>query len=159
MSSVFRLLNRKFEEILGAAMLAVMVTVAFINVVVRYCSSFSFAWTEELTVNFFVWIVLLGTSVAFREAGNLRMNLIYDHAPKAVRLILYIFSIVLCISFFAVLAYMGYIEVLDEIDLEVTSEALELPVWWYTCCIPLMSLVIIFRILQKAVLTIHTGFY
>ena len=57
-------LDKRFEDILGSIMLAVMVTITFLNVIVRYCTNFSFAWTEEITINFFVWVVLLGTARA-----------------------------------------------------------------------------------------------
>ena len=68
---MLRFLDTRFEELLGSLLLAVMVSIAFINVIVRYCTSFSFAWTEELTVNFFVWVVLLGTARSFREGSHL----------------------------------------------------------------------------------------
>jgi TRAP-type C4-dicarboxylate transport system permease small subunit len=142
-------LNKRFEELLGAFLLAVMACVAFINVIIRYCTNFSFAASEEITVNFFVWIVLLGTARAFREGSNFSMNLLYDAMPRCVRKVLYIFSIVCCLTFFAALAYEGYIEVVDEIDLEVVSESLAIPVWLYTICTPAFSVLIIVRILQK----------
>ena len=142
-------LNRRFEELLGAFLLAVMACVAFINVIIRYCTNFSFAASEEITVNFFVWIVLLGTSRAFREGTNFSMNLLYDAMPRLIRKILYIFSLLCCLTFFAALAYEGYIEVVDEIELDVVSESLAIPVWLYTICTPAISVVIIVRILQK----------
>ncbi len=36
-------LDKRFEDILGSIMLAVMVTITFLNVIVRYCTNFSFA--------------------------------------------------------------------------------------------------------------------
>ena len=42
---MWRFLDRHFEEILGSLLFAVMVSVAFVNVVVRYLTPFSFAWT------------------------------------------------------------------------------------------------------------------
>lgn len=147
---MWRFLDKRFEEVLGGFMLAVMVTVAFVNVIIRYCTSFSFAWTEELTINFFVWVVLLGTARAFREGTNLRMNIVYDACPKSMRLVLNLVSIAICLTFFAALGIMGVYEVMDEFDLEVVSEALELPVWLYTCGVPLLSALVIFRILQRA---------
>ena len=38
---------------------------------------------------------------------------------------------------------------MDEIDLSVVSESLAIPVWLYTMATPLISAVIIVRILQK----------
>ena len=75
-------LNKRLEELLGAFLLAVMACVAFANVIVRYCTNLSFAASEEITVNLFVWIVLLGTSRAFREGTNFSMNLLYDAMPR-----------------------------------------------------------------------------
>lgn len=142
-------LNARFEELLGALLLAVMACISFINVIVRYCTNFSFSSSEELTVNFFVWIVLLGTSRAFREGGNFSMNLLYDAMPRSVRKLLYLFSVVCCIVFFVALCWQGCIEVMDEIELNVVSESLAIPVWLYTIATPLFSALIIVRILQK----------
>ena len=142
-------LNARFEELLGALLLAVMACISFINVIVRYCTNFSFSSSEELTVNLFVWIVLLGTSRAFREGGNFSMNLLYDAMSRPVRKLLYVFSVICCIVFFAALCWQGCIEVMDEIELDVVSESLAIPVWIYTIATPLFSVLIIVRILQK----------
>ena len=78
---MLKYLDGRFEELLGALLLAVMVSVAFINVVVRYCTNLSFSASEELTVNFFVWVVLLGASRSFREGSNFSMSLLYAACP------------------------------------------------------------------------------
>lgn len=59
-------------------MIAIMVTVAFVNVITRYFIKMSLAWTEELEVNLFVWLVLLGTALAFKKGGHLGMSFIYE---------------------------------------------------------------------------------
>jgi|GEM_PF-4219373 hypothetical protein len=38
--NMWSLLDRRFEDYLGSFMLAAMAAIAFINVVVRYCTSF-----------------------------------------------------------------------------------------------------------------------
>ena len=77
------------------------------------------------------------------------MNLLYDAMPRPVRKLLYVFSVVCCIAFFAALCWQGTIEVMDEIELNVVSESLAIPVWLYTIATPLFSALIIVRILQK----------
>ena len=47
------------------------------------------------------------------------------------------------------LCYYGYCEVYDEIDLNVVSESLAIPVWLYTISIPLVSFIIMIRIVQN----------
>lgn len=134
---------------LGAFLLALMASISFINVIVRYCTNLSFSSSEELTVNFFVWIVLLGTARAFRDGSNFCMNVIYNICPLSARKFMYIFGVVCSVAFFATLVYLGTIEVLDEYELDVSSEALDIPAWLYTIATPLFSLLIIVRIFQK----------
>ncbi|WP_337428232.1 TRAP transporter small permease, partial [Desulfovibrio sp.] len=116
---MLRFLDTRLEEMLGALLLAVMVTIAFVNVVVRYCTPFSFAWTEELTINFFVWIVLLGSARSFRDGSHLGMSILYDALPKSLRFCCYLLSMALCLGFFGALAWTGWLEVRDEYELEV----------------------------------------
>ena len=68
-TKMWSLLDKRFEDLLGSFILAVMAVIAFINVIVRYCTSFSFAWTEEITINFFVWITMLGRPAPFVRGG------------------------------------------------------------------------------------------
>lgn len=154
---MLRFLNAHFEELLGSFLLAVMVIIAFLNVVVRYCTSFSFAWSEEMTVNFFVWVTLLGTSRAFRDGSHLAMNIVYDSLPRKGRMCCYLFSCLLCLIFFGALVYTGSLEVIDEYDLESISESLAIPVWWYTIATPLFSALIIVRMLQRTWQDFHSG--
>lgn len=136
------------EDVLGAILLAMMVTVAFVNVIVRYCTSFSFAWSEELTVNFFVWIVLLGSAKAFRHGEHLGVSLFHDILPPFGKHLCDLLFLLLCIGFFAALCLTGSLEVMDEYELESVSESLGIPVWWYTIATPLLSLLVILRICQ-----------
>ncbi|MCD8339021.1 MAG: TRAP transporter small permease [Burkholderiales bacterium] len=148
---MLKFLNGRFEELLGAFLLALMASISFINVIVRYCTNLSFSSSEELTVNFFVWIVLLGTARTFRNGSNFSMNVIYNISPLPARKFMYIFGVVCSVAFFATLVYLGTIEVLDEYELDVSSEALDIPAWLYTIATPLFSLLIIVRIIQKVI--------
>lgn len=147
------------EEIISSAMIAIMVTVAFVNVITRYFIKMSLAWTEELEVNLFVWLVLLGTALAFKKGGHLGMSFIYEKFSPKYRKVLFAMSIGLGTVFFVVLAYLGYLEVRDEIALSVTTESLGIPVYIYTIATPVLSVLIIIRMFQAAVKQIHAGKY
>lgn len=156
---MLRFVGSHFEELLGSILLAVMAIIAFANVIVRYCTSFSFAWTEEMTINFFVWVVLLGTARTFRTGGHLGMTLVYESLPRRLRKLCYWAGILICIAFFGALCLTGTLEVLDEFELEVTSESLGIPVWWYTIATPAFSLLVIFRMLQRSRADLRSGNY
>ncbi len=152
-------LDAHFEEVLGSFLLALMAVIAFLNVLVRYLSSFSFAWSEEMTVNFFVWVVLLGTACAFREGAHLSMTIVYDSLPKKGRLFCYLFGCAICLIFFGALFWTGLLEVLDEYALESISESLGIPVWWYTMATPLFSLLIVWRMAQRSWADLSSGHF
>lgn len=154
---MLKFLCARFEELLGSLLLFVMVSIAFANVITRYCVKLSFSWTEELTVNLFVWVVLLGTSMAFRDQTHLGVGLFYDKMPRNARRLCYVLFLAATIGFFGILGYLGYLEVIDEIDLEVTTESLAIPVWWYTIATPVFSALIIVRVVQRAVNDFRNG--
>ena len=148
-----------FEEILGSLILMVMAVITFANVITRYFIMRALAFTEEITINFFVWLVMLGTAIAFKKGSNLSMTLLYDLLPKRGRKLCFILGTALSLVFFGLLAWLGYIEVMDEIDLNVTTESLDIPVYYYTIALPVFSVLIFVRIAQAALATIRRNEY
>ncbi len=146
-----------FEEILGSIILLVMAVITFANVITRYFIFHALSFTEEVTINMFVWLVMLGTAIAFKQNSHLSMTFIYDRFPPKWRKGFFFFSTGLSLLFFGLLAYLGYLEVRDEIDLGVTTESLAIPVYYYTIALPVFSVLICFRIAQSALETIRAG--
>jgi len=137
-----------FEEMLGAVVLTVMAVVSFVNVVTRYVIVYPLAFTEEVTVNLFVWLVLLGASMAFRRNAHLAMGFFYNMLPLSLKKLCFYFSMALSILFFLILAWLGGIQVMDEIKLGVTSDALAISAAWYSAGVPVFSVLIVARIVQ-----------
>lgn len=135
------------EEIVGAACMGVMVTIAFINVIARYFLKFSFAFTEELTIYLFVWATLMGASLAFRQGSHIVVSVIYNRFGLRSRKVLDILNSAISVLFFSLLFYYSTLEVLDEMLLGVQTEAVSLPVWWFTIAMPVSSILIISRII------------
>jgi TRAP-type C4-dicarboxylate transport system permease small subunit len=144
---------------LGAFVMAVMVTLAFLNVLTRYVIDSPLAFTEEITVSMFVWVTLLGASIAFRQNAHLAVTFFYDLAPQHLRKLFLLFANAMSVVFFALVFYLGSNQVLDEIDLNVQSQALRIPVWLYTGAVPLFSLLIIVRIIQSTIGQLRSGKY
>lgn len=147
------------EELLGAVFLAMMVTISFINVVTRYFFHFSMAFTEELTLYMFVWATMLGVALAFKYGGNMAVTLLYDRFPKPVRKVLYVFLMLISAVFFLVLMYYGYIEICDEMQMGVVTEAMGLPVYYFTASMPILSILTIARIASRLVSDLRSGNY
>jgi TRAP-type C4-dicarboxylate transport system permease small subunit len=154
-----RFFLRRFEEIVGVACLGIMVTVAFMNVLTRYFFRYSMAFTEEITLYLFVWVVMMGTSIAFREGSNMAVTLFYERFRREHRKYLALFASLLSTVFFVILAYFGIREVMDEIDMNAMTEAIEMPIWWFTSAMPIASVLILFRIIVRTRDDLQSGNY
>jgi len=133
---------------LGAALLAAMATLAMANVVTRYLIQLPLAFTEELEVNSMVWLTLLGAAAAFRKRKHLRLLFFIQKLQPASRVILERLLNIMAAALFCYLGYLGWLQLLDERFLEITSESLGYPQWLYTLAIPIGCLLVVIRIIQ-----------
>lgn len=146
---ILKWFDRNAEAAVSSLLLLVMVSLAFLNVTTRYVINYSLAFTEELTVYLFVWMTLLGTSIAFRDNAHMKVTLFYEKFPPALRRGVYFLIYVCCLGFFAMLAYYGGLQVLDEIEVGIGTESMQMPMAIFTSSIPIGSGLIMFRILGR----------
>jgi len=138
---------------IAAILLFAMSAIAFINVVSRYLLHFSFAATEELTINLFVWLTVVGSGIAFERGGQLGMVTLVNLLPRKVRKLVVLFSSLLSASLFVLVNLFLVQAVRDEIVMfHAASGALGIPVWIYYVGVPLLS-VYVFRGIYRDALT------
>jgi TRAP-type C4-dicarboxylate transport system permease small subunit len=140
----------RFEEVLCAILFAVMAVITFMNVISRYLLNYSFAFTEELVVSFFVWLTLLGASIAFRENAHLGFSFLTDRMPPKLQKILLWLSAGLGATLFIFLIYFSIRQIGEEMLLGITSSGIGVPQWWYTIGVPVFSALIVLRVFQGA---------
>jgi TRAP-type C4-dicarboxylate transport system permease small subunit len=143
-----RRLAHHFEEVLAGGLLVVMAVLAFLNILARYLTRYSFAFTEEIEVAALVWITMLGAAIAFREALHLGFSILRDQLPRPIRQGLAALTGVTAVATMAVLAWAGWRQIQSQIALDTTSEALGIPEWIYTAALPVGALLVIVRVLQ-----------
>ncbi|HLT59126.1 MAG: TRAP transporter small permease [Limnochordales bacterium] len=151
------LLQGRLEEMLAACVLAVMVTIAFVNVITRYLIQLPLAFTEEITVNLFVWLVLLGTAAAFRDDAHLKVVFFVDRLPGPWRRWVIAFTHGVSLVVFLVILRLGWIQVADEIWLGMVTQSLGVPSWYFTLGMPVGALLVVVRILQALWRTLRPG--
>ena len=139
------------ERWLLAAIMALLCLITMGNVVVRYFTNVSFAFTEEISVFLMVVMTLLGASTAFHRHKHIAITFFVDRASPHMRWRLELFSLIACIVMFALLAWFGTRMAWDDYRFDVTSPALGAPQWIYSACLPLISLLIIGRLLALIV--------
>ncbi|MEA2088099.1 MAG: TRAP transporter small permease [Candidatus Caldatribacteriota bacterium] len=139
----------KIEELISAILLFIMASIAFINVLSRKLFHLSFAFTEEVTVHFFVWITVLGIAIAFEKGAHLGVVTVYNKLPKTLKKTAAFISASLSTLLFLIVNYYAFREIYMDITIfHMESEALRIPEWMYIVGIPIFS-VFIFKNIYK----------
>jgi TRAP-type C4-dicarboxylate transport system permease small subunit len=138
----------KLEEFLCAFLMAFMASLSFANVLSRYLFNFSISFSQELVLVAFVWATFLGTSIAFKRNSHVMVSILVEKFPRTLQKLLALLSMMLSVGLFGLLIYSSIEQIISEIDLETTSDSLDIPVYWYTLGVPVISLLIIFRTWQ-----------
>jgi len=140
----------RIERALAAGCMALLCIITFANVVVRYLSNVSFAFTEEFSVFLMLVLTLLGSVVAFAEGRHIRITLLVDMLPTPGRKFCAALEWLANIALFGLLTWFGYRMAFDDFEFEVTSPGLGLPQWGYTIWLPLLSALIVLRLVLLA---------
>ena len=129
-----------------ALAMGALCTLTMVNVLVRYFTDFSFAFTEEISVGLMVVMTLVGASHAF--ATNHHISIVYFVERKpALRQAARRLAAASSLLMFGLLAWYGARMTWDDYRFEVTSPSLGVPQWWYSLCLPVLSLLIVWRLI------------
>jgi len=133
------------EEGIAVACMALLVVITLLNVVTRYLTDQSFAWTEEISIFLMVVMTLAGAGAAAARDRHIRIEYFYDGGSAARRRQLKIVAACTAGLLFLVLAVLFARMVADEIRYAETSMGLGIPRWWFTIFSPLLCLAIALR--------------
>lgn len=135
------------ERALGALAMGLIFAVSFANVVVRYVTDVSFAFTEEYSVFLLVFMTFVGTALGFAKDGHIRILFFLERLSPPLRRWCEILVLGACLVMFALIVYYGALITWDEYLFEETSPGLGYPNWIYTIWLPLLSIAVMLRIL------------
>jgi TRAP-type C4-dicarboxylate transport system permease small subunit len=141
---------RKVEEAVGAAVMAVICVISFTNVVVRYATDISFAFTEEYSVFLLVIMTFVGSSLAFATDRHIRITFFTERLGRRGRRLAETVSLLATTAVFALIVYYGAHFAYSQWELEETSPGLGNPTWIYTIWLPILATLILFRTGQCA---------
>ena len=138
----------KLEEALAAGTMALLCIITMANVVVRYFTNISFAFTEEISVWLMVVMTLVGAAGAFVKGHHISINFFVDRLQPAARHTVRLLGLLASTTMFATLAVFGTRMAYEDFRYDVTSPALGAPQWLYTVWLPVLSLLIVVRLVQ-----------
>ena len=138
----------EFEKIVLSIILVVVTVITFANVVVRKLSDSQFAWTEELVINLFVLLIMLGCGLCAREGSLISLSLIFDRLKVTGRKI-FVFIITLAnTAFWIILLKTGYDKVLTQMANGKLTSSLGWHEWVFTIFLPIGSVFLILHTIE-----------
>lgn len=113
------------------------VTLAFINVVLRYLFNASLTWAGELTVYLFMWSALFGAAYGFKKGIHISVTILLTKLPPVLAKSLLIFSHLITMCYLILICYYGYYLVLLYQEFGEMSVDLNIPMWIPYLVLPL----------------------
>jgi TRAP-type C4-dicarboxylate transport system permease small subunit len=138
------------EEGFAVACMALLVLITLANVLTRYFTDQSFAWTEEISIFLMVVMTLAGASAAAARDRHIRIEFFYEGGSAARRRLLTVAGALATGLFFLGLALLFSRVVADELRYGETTMGLGVPRWWYTAWMPLLAAALGLRCLGAA---------
>ena len=118
------------------------------NVLARYFTDISFAFTEEVSVSLLVFLTFIGSAKAFLDGNQMAVTYFIDKLGWTWRRRWLLFGLAMSALMLGLLAWFGARMAWDDFDLEVTSPGLGWQQWIYTVWLPLLSVLVLARIVQ-----------
>ncbi|SFB67025.1 TRAP-type C4-dicarboxylate transport system, small permease component [Polaromonas sp. OV174] len=135
----------KIEDWLTVIVMGVLALITFANVIARYFTNQSFAWTEEFSVFLMIVLALVGSSAAVARDRHIRIEYFSDSGSMARRRALSRFGAVLVALLFTLIGVLSMRLVWDDYRFGETSPGIGVPQWWYSIWLPILSIGIALR--------------
>jgi TRAP-type transport system small permease protein len=145
------------EEALAALAMALICLISFANVVVRYATNVSFAFTEEFSVFLLVFMTFVGASAAFATDTHIRITWFLERMPPLLRWLAEIVTVLATTALFSLIIHYGFKVTWDEWYWRETSPGLGYPAWIYSIWLPVLSIAIVLRVLGRAWARLRRG--
>lgn len=135
----------QIEDWLTVLVMGALALITFANVIARYFTSQSFAWTEEFSVFLMIVLALVGSSAAVARDRHIRIEYFSESGSMARRKTLARFGAVLLALLFTLIGVLSLRLVWDDYRFDETSPGIGIPQWWYSIWLPILSFGIALR--------------
>lgn len=121
-------------------MLAAMAFIIFANVLLRYTTSQSIEWAEEVARYLMVWLTFIGAGPVLRYGGHIAVDNLQDALPKKMAILIRIFIAILIFGFFGFMIYFGALYV-ERAHFQMTPTT-QISMGWVYASIPVGGLIL-----------------
>ncbi|BAK99330.1 putative transporter [Oscillibacter valericigenes Sjm18-20] len=142
------------EKVVLSAVLVFVTVITFANVLVRKLSDSQFAWTEELVINLFVLMIMLGCALGAREGSLISLSLIFDRLKGGGKKVFVLIITAANTVFWVILLKTGIDKVLTQIANGKHTFSLNWPEWVFTIFLPIGCVFLILHTIEFCIDTL-----
>jgi TRAP-type C4-dicarboxylate transport system permease small subunit len=124
----------KGEAVVIIAMVGIMTVVVFLQVVYRYVLTQPLHWSEELARYLFVWLSILGATLALQKRGHFGLDVLFRIFPRQLKPYMTVFVHFLMGIVIFVILVQG-MTLVQKTALQ-DSPAMGIPMSWAYACLP-----------------------
>ncbi len=135
----------RLEDWLTVIVMAALALITFANVLVRYFTNSSFAWTEEISVFLMIALALIAGSAAVARDQHIRIEYFAEGGSALRSKRLSMLGAATVALLFGVIAVLSVRVVWDDYSFGETSPGIGVPQWWYSIWLPVFSALITAR--------------
>lgn len=136
------------EEVVMSVILIVVTVVTVANVTVRKLTTFQFAWSEELVINTFILLIMLGCALCVREGSMISLSLVFDRVSRKVQQIFVVIITIASLVFWGILLWTGWEKVLEQMSNGKRTFSLGIHEWIFTMFLPLGCIFLILHSIE-----------
>ncbi len=121
-------------------LLAAMAIIIFANVVLRYATSHSIEWAEEVARYLMVWLTFLGAGPVLRYGGHIAVENLQDSLPPRAAVALRAVIAALLFAFFGFMVWFGVLYV-ERAQFQMTPTT-QISMGWVYAAMPVGGLLL-----------------
>ena len=82
--------------------------ITFLAVVGRKTAWYKFTWSEEIVINVFILMIMVGCALAAREGGLISLSLVFDAVPLKAKKVIATLSSIISFIFYVIVVKTGF---------------------------------------------------
>ncbi|WNX85721.1 TRAP transporter small permease [Agathobaculum sp. NTUH-O15-33] len=125
------------EEVTMSVIFAFLLFFGGINVVLRYFFNTQIPYVNDMMVDVFVWLCLIGLPVACYRGANMSFTLLYDSISPKWQIAFTVFNYLLGIALFAFIGYCGTVSMLTQFSFGYKTAVPFIPKWVWSTGFPI----------------------
>jgi len=137
------------EEYILVVLFPLMVITVFVATCIRYLTTSSIPWAEEVSRYCMVWIGYIGASLGIKRNAHLGVEALVLKLPARIQPFFGYLRIGIIILFNVLIAYFMYQIIQSQIATEQVSPALRIPIWFAYGAIPVGMVLMAIRCIQS----------